>query len=68
VIDEKEWTDSIVAEVQAVRAQIAQKSNHDIPAYFNHLREKEAGYEAQGFKFADLPTKRVPQKKTGTHG
>jgi|GEM_PF-1334421 len=64
---EKEWVDPIVAEVRNVRDALAKKFNYDISAYFQHLRGKEAEYEAQGFKFADLPTKRVETKKTGTH-
>jgi hypothetical protein len=67
VSDEKEWTDPIVAEVRAVRDRIAKQFNYDISALFKHFRKKEAEYEAQGFKFVDLPTKKVAPKKTGTH-
>ena len=65
--NEKEWTDPIVAEVRAVRDSIAKQFNYDISALSKHFQEKDAEYETQGFKFVDLPTKKVEPKRTGTH-
>ncbi len=65
--DEKEWTDPIVAAVRAVRDRLAKRFNYDIAAIFEHLRLKDEEYKAQGFQVVQLPIKRLPQKKTGTH-
>ncbi len=59
VSDETEWKDPIVAEVQTVRDRLAKRFNYDIAAIFGHLRAREAEYAAQGFRFVDLPIKRV---------
>ena len=65
--DEKEWADPIVAEVRAVRDRLAKRFNYNIPAIFEDLRRKDEEYKAQGFEVVQLPIRRLPQKKTGTH-
>lgn len=57
------WEDPIVAEVHRVRREISARFNHDLDAYFRHIRELDQQARANGRTVISVPPPKRQQSK-----
>lgn len=65
--DEKDWEDPIVAEIHAVREELAQQLDNDPKKIFEYYLQKQKEGKAQGRKYVTLSPKLIGTSRTGTH-